>query len=91
MNPELIPLKVSLQCFRHSKAMHLLQAWVNLVYIRDLLRHVSIQTTEISAKADSKFKRGALEKASENFFDADIGIASWNDDKELKSFLKGLA
>lgn len=91
INPELIPLKVSPHCFRHSKAMHLLQAGVNLVYIRDLLGHVSIQTTEIYAKADSKFKREALEKASENFFDTDIGIASWNDDKELKSFLKGLA
>ena len=37
--------------------MHLLQAGVNLVYIRDILGHVSIQTTEIYARADSKQKK----------------------------------
>ncbi len=89
--PELIPEKISPHCLRHSRAMHLLQAGVNLVYIRDLLGHASIQTTEIYAKADSRFKREALEKASENFFNMDIKEASWDDDKELKTFLKGLA
>src|SRR5207302_2331921 len=46
---------------RHSKAMHLLQAGVNLVYIRDILGHVSVKTTEIYARADSQKKREALE------------------------------
>jgi site-specific recombinase XerD len=32
---------------RHSKAMHLLQSGVNLVYIRDLLGHSDVSTTEI--------------------------------------------
>ena len=48
---------------RHSKAMHLLQAGVNLVYIRDILGHVSVKTTEIYARTDSKQKREALESA----------------------------
>lgn len=43
--------------------MHLLQAGVNLVYIRDILGHVSIQTTEVYARADSKQKRESLEAA----------------------------
>ena len=43
--------------------MHLLQAGVNLVYIRDILGHVNVQTTEIYARADSKVKREAIEKA----------------------------
>ncbi len=43
--------------------MHLLQAGVNLVYIRDILGHVSVQTTEIYARADSRAKREAIEKA----------------------------
>ena len=43
--------------------MHLLQAGVNLVYIRDILGHVSVLTTEIYAKADSRQKREAIEKA----------------------------
>ena len=46
-HPELIPDKVSPHMIRHSKAMHLLQANVNLVYIRDLLGHESVKTTEI--------------------------------------------
>lgn len=62
-NAKLIPEKVSCHTIRHSKAMHLLQAGVNLVYIRDVLGHVSVQTTEIYAKADSRQKREAIEKA----------------------------
>jgi len=63
INPALIPEKVSCHVLRHSKSMHLLHAGVNLIYIRDILGHVSIQTTEIYARADSKQKREALEKA----------------------------
>ena len=61
--PELVPDNISCHCLRHSKAMHLLQAGVNLVYIRDFLGHFSVQTTEVYAKADSRQKRQALEKA----------------------------
>lgn len=62
-NKMIIPDKISCHSLRHSKAMHLLQAGVNLVYIRDILGHVSIQTTEIYARADCQQKRMALEKA----------------------------
>lgn len=62
-NSKLIPEKISCHSLRHSKAMHLLQAGVNLVYIRDILGHVSVQTTEIYAKADSRQKREAIEMA----------------------------
>ena len=62
-NPELVPDNISCHCLRHSKAMHLLQSGVNLVYIRDFLGHYSVQTTEVYAKADSQQKRQALEKA----------------------------
>ena len=33
--------------FRHSKAVHMLEAGVPLIYIRNFLGHESIQTTEI--------------------------------------------
>ncbi|NLI08252.1 MAG: tyrosine-type recombinase/integrase [Thermotogaceae bacterium] len=56
VNPVLVPDNISCHTLRHSKAMHLLQAGVNLVYIRDLLGHVSTQTTEIYARADHKQK-----------------------------------
>lgn len=50
IHPELIPNDISPHCIRHTKAMHLLQANVNLVYIRDLLGHSSVTTTEIYAR-----------------------------------------
>ncbi len=49
---------------RHSKAMHLLQSGVNLIYIRDFLGHSSVTTTEIYAKSNPEIKRKAIENAS---------------------------
>ena len=89
--PELIPKQISPHVLRHSKAMHLLQAGVNIVYIRDILGHVSIQSTEIYARADSKLKRESLEKASRDIIDKEIKVSSWEKDKKLLSYLKGLA
>jgi integrase/recombinase XerD len=90
VHPELIPKQISPHILRHSKAMHLFQAGVNLVYIRDILGHVSVQTTEIYARADSRLKRESLEKASRDIFDKEIRVLSWKKDKKLKMFLKGL-
>ena len=59
----MVPFRFSPHCLRHSKAMHLLQSGVNIVYIRDLLGHVSVQTTEIYARTDSRKKREAFEQA----------------------------
>ena len=88
IHPELIPHEVSPHCFRHSKAMHLLQAGVNLVYIRDLLGHVSIKTTEVYARADSHMKRQALEKAYPSLTPSEIPI--WQQDHDLLKWLKDL-
>jgi len=85
-NPKLIPEKVSCHTLRHSKAMHLLEAGVNLVYIRDILGHVSIQTTEIYARADSRKKREAIEKA---YNDVTPEIApAWLANENLVGWLK---
>ncbi|MDR0726294.1 MAG: site-specific integrase [Prevotellaceae bacterium] len=91
LNPELIPDKISPHTLRHSKAMHLLQAGVNLVYIRDILGHVSIQTTEIYARADSRLKREALESAYVNVIPNLSSEGSWEKDAQLKTWLKNLA
>jgi site-specific recombinase XerD len=88
LHPELIPEKVSPHCFRHSKAMHLLQSGVNLVYIRDLLGHVSIKTTEVYARADSLMKRTALEKAYQNVSPSEMPI--WQQNHDLLKWLKDL-
>jgi integrase/recombinase XerD len=62
--PELVPEKVTPHALRHSKAMHLLENGVNLVYIRDILGHASIVTTEIYARANPEMKRKAIEAAA---------------------------
>lgn len=41
---------------RHSRAMHLLESGVNLIYIRDILGHTSVVTTEIYAKTNPIIK-----------------------------------
>lgn len=85
-NESFIPDDISCHSLRHSKAMHLLQAGVNLVYIRDILGHVSVQTTEIYARADSKQKREALEKAYININPDEKPI--WNENVNLITWLK---
>lgn len=89
-SPELIPEKLSCHSLRHSRAMHLLQAGVNLVYIRDILGHVSIQTTDVYARADSKAKREALEKAYTDMTPNRNTDREWERNKNLRDWLKGL-
>ena len=86
INPDIIPETVSCHSLRHSKAMHLLQGGLNIIYIRDILGHVSIQTTEVYARADSKQKREALEKA---YIDVSPKVDPlWEIDKDLLTWLK---
>lgn len=85
-NPSLIPEKISCHSLRHSKAMHLLQAGVNLVYIRDFLGHESVQTTEIYARADSKHKREAIQNAYVNIIKKET--PAWVENNNLLEWLK---
>lgn len=88
INQSLIPEKISCHITRHSKAMHLLQAGVNLIYIRDILGHVSVETTEIYARADSKQKREAIEKVYADVVNNEEPM--WQDNKNLLNWLKSL-
>jgi len=83
-----IPDKVTPHVLRHTKAMHLLQSGVNLIYIRDLLGHVDIATTEVYARADTELKRKALEQAYPNMVLE--GMPQWNQDEDLISWLISL-
>lgn len=85
-NPSL-PQKISPHILRHSKAMHMLQAGVNLIYIRDFLGHVHVETTEIYAKADTEMKRRAIEGAR---IKVDPDLPAWTDDKDLMALLTNL-
>ena len=85
-NPIEFQINVTPHVFRHSKAMHLLESGVNLIYIRDFLGHESVTTTEIYARANPENKRKAIEKNSEEL---SKGIHfSEKDKKDLLSWLK---
>ena len=73
---------------RHTKAMHLVQANVNPVYIKDFLGHADISTTEIYARADNEAKRAALEKATEHL--SLPAVSNWEQDTELIDWLSSL-
>ena len=84
----ILPPKVKVHMFRHSKAMHLLQAGVNLIYIRDFLGHVDLKTTEIYARADTETKRKAIENAYPDLIDSNL--PDWSKDQPLLSWLSEL-
>lgn len=88
--PGLIPDKISPHSFRHSKATHLLQAGLNIIYVRDILGHNSVKYTEIYARIDSKQKREAIEKAYKDLVPTPIDNGYWSEDKELLSWLRSL-
>ena len=56
------------------------------MYIRDILGHVDLRTTEIYARIDGKMKREALEKAFDP--EATPVISSWQQDKSLLAWLR---
>lgn len=87
-HPELIPDGIGCHSFRHSKAVHMLEADINLVYIRDFLGHSSITTTEVYARVSEKKKQEALAKLNPGIIKT--GKTSWQKDKELLGFLKEL-
>lgn len=84
-------LKLTPHMLRHSRAVHLLDAGVNLIIIRDLLGHVSVKTTEIYAKVTSKAKTIALEKAYEKIGVKEPEVKSWENNTKLKEYLRSLA
>ncbi len=79
-----MPSKITPHILRHTKAMHLVQANVHPIYIRDYLGHADITTTEVYARADNETKRVVLEKASERLqlpqtsdWEHDAGLIEW--------------
>jgi len=85
-----IPDGISPHSFRHQKAVDLLEAGVPLVYIRDVLGHASVATTEIYAKVSLERKRELLEKAASSPAPAAEGYPDWTADSDLMSWLAGL-
>ncbi|MGD0232646.1 MAG: tyrosine-type recombinase/integrase [Syntrophorhabdales bacterium] len=53
---------ISPHSLRHTKAMHLLQAGIPPVTIRDILGHADIKSTEVYVETDMEMRRKALER-----------------------------
>lgn len=85
-DPTKIPDHMGPHKLRHSAAMSLVDSGVDLIYIRDLLGHVSVKTTEIYAKTDAKLKREAIEAASKDIVPKEV--AQWDNNDDLKSWLR---
>jgi site-specific recombinase XerD len=83
-----VPLKVKCHMLRHSKSVHLLQAGVNLIYIRDFLGHSETKTTEVYARADTELKRKALENAYPDLVDSNL--PDWIENNDLMGWLSNL-
>lgn len=85
-SPDVVPPKAHPHMLRHSKAMHLLEAGVNLIYIRDFLGHASVTTTEVYARANPEAKRAAIEGASDGAIGR--GLYTAEERKDLLSWLR---
>lgn len=85
----LITKRVHPHTLRHTTAVHLLQAGVDLVTISHWLGHVSVETTNRYATVDLAMKRAALAKARP-LGDIAPALAKWRSDTRLLDWLEGL-
>lgn len=80
--------KITCHVLRHSRAAHMIQAEIPLIYIRDFLGHSSVQSTEIYARLNNDIKRKAIESA---YIDLNTPeYPSWDDDANLIDWLTNL-
>ena len=87
-DPALTDAQLHPHVLRHSRAMHLYDAGVPLPYIRDILGHVDLSTTEIYARASTEAKRKALEAVYDQVVSAEL--TEWNQHPDLLNWLTSL-
>jgi integrase/recombinase XerD len=84
--PSIGTKRVSPHVIRHTAAVHLLRAGVDINTIRAWLGHVSLDTTNIYAEVDLEMKAKALSECSI----PDTPRKSWHQQPGLMAFLKSL-
>ena len=89
--PSLRDKPVSPHTIRHTTAVHLLRAGVDINTIRAWLGHVSLETTNRYAEIDLEMKAQALDTCAVSGPDSTPRQSpSWHTDSELMSFLASL-
>lgn len=89
--PSLRDKRVSPHTLRHTTAVHLLRAGVDINTIRAWLGHVSIETTNRYAEVDFEMKAKALSTCADHVPAPSPRTApSWHRDSELMQFLNSL-
>ena len=85
--PSLRSKHISPHTIRHTTAVHLLRAGVDINTIRAWLGHVSLDTTNIYAEVDLEMKAKALAHCD---ITAEKQISPWRKDPALMAFLKAI-
>lgn len=89
--PSLRHKQVSPHSIRHTCAVHLLRAGVDIHTIRAWLGHVSLETTNRYAQVDLERKAKALETGVPNNQDDSLDhTAAWHQDHDRMAFLSSL-
>jgi site-specific recombinase XerD len=87
--PTLDGKRVHPHVLRHTTAVHLLQAGVDLVTISHWLGHASVETTNRYAAVDLEMKRAAVAKARP-IGRIDRAVAAWKTDRTILQWLEAL-
>lgn len=88
--PSLARKRVHPHTLRHTTAVHLLQAGVDLVSISRWLGHTSVETTNRYTAVDLEAKRVAIEKAGPVVADTGRAVAAWRSDTSILEWLEAL-
>ncbi len=87
--PGIARKRVHPHTLRHSTAVHLLQAGVDLVSISHWLGHASVETTNRYTTVDLEAKRAAIAQADPGA-DTNATLAAWRSDASILQWLEAL-
>lgn len=90
VTPTLAGKRLHPHSLRHSTAVHLLRAGVDIVTISQWLGHASVTTTNRYATIDLEMKRKAIEQARAIDHPAGGALALWRTDASILTWLEAL-
>jgi integrase/recombinase XerD len=90
--PQLSQKRISPHTIRHTTAMHMLQAGIDLNSIRNWLGHASLETTHQYAQINLEMKIKVMEKCEPSFSKtiARPAFPSWKANKDMLAWLQSL-